>query len=120
MVSPNTRLHASEGYGAAVEPPFNPEVPSIARVYDYLLRGKDHFPSDHEVGDIFIWQFPGAVSIAVDNHACLTRYAGRHAGAVRPECVADCRADRGVLRRHGPARAWHRAMRPMAPGRGSR
>jgi SAM-dependent methyltransferase len=58
---------------AAVEPPFNPEVPSIARVYDYLLGGKDHFPSDREVGDIFIRQFPGAVAIAVDNRACLTR-----------------------------------------------
>jgi SAM-dependent methyltransferase len=59
---------------AVVEPPsFNPEVPSIARVYDYLLGGKDNFPSDREVGDIFIRQFPGAVAIAVDNRACLIR-----------------------------------------------
>jgi SAM-dependent methyltransferase len=59
---------------AVVEPPsFNPEVPSIARVYDYLLGGKDHFPSDREVGEIFIRQFPGAVAIAMDNRACLIR-----------------------------------------------
>jgi SAM-dependent methyltransferase len=57
-----------------VEPPtFDPEMPSIARVYDYLLGGKDNFPADREVGDIFIRQFPGAVAIAVDNRACLIR-----------------------------------------------
>lgn len=57
-----------------MEPPsFNPEVPSIARVYDYLLGGKDNFPSDREIGEIFIKQFPGAVAIAVDNRACLIR-----------------------------------------------
>jgi hypothetical protein len=53
--------------------PFNPEVPSIARTYDYLLGGKDHFPSDRKVGDIFIEKFPGAVQIALDNRACLVR-----------------------------------------------
>lgn len=57
-----------------MEPPsFNPEVPSIARVYDYLLGGKDNFPSDREIGEIFIRRFPGAVAIAVDNRACLIR-----------------------------------------------
>jgi hypothetical protein len=25
---------------------FDPEVPSIARTYDYLLGGKDNFPAD--------------------------------------------------------------------------
>ena len=54
-------------------PSFDPEVPSIARVYDYLLGGKDHFPADREIGEIFIRQFPGAVAIALDNRACLTR-----------------------------------------------
>jgi hypothetical protein len=53
--------------------PFDPEVPSIARTYDYLLGGKDNYPSDREVGEIFVKRFPGAVQIALDNRACLVR-----------------------------------------------
>jgi hypothetical protein len=65
---------AAEKREAAVESPsFDPEVPSIARTYDYLLGGKDHFPADREVGEIFIQRFPGAVDIALDNRACLIR-----------------------------------------------
>jgi hypothetical protein len=55
------------------QPPFDPEVPSIARTYDYLLGGKDNYPADREVGEIFIREFPGAVQIALDNRACLVR-----------------------------------------------
>ncbi|HLJ99545.1 MAG TPA: SAM-dependent methyltransferase [Streptosporangiaceae bacterium] len=54
-------------------PAFDPEVPSIARTYDYLLGGKDNFPADRAVGDIFKNRFPGAVQIALDNRACLIR-----------------------------------------------
>ncbi len=54
-------------------PPFNPNVPSIARTYDYLLGGKDNYPVDREIGEIFIQRFPGAVQIAVDNRRCLVR-----------------------------------------------
>ena len=65
---------AAEKVEAAVESPsFDPEVPSIARTYDYLLGGKDNFPADREVGEIFIQRFPGAVDIALDNRACLVR-----------------------------------------------
>lgn len=53
--------------------PFDPEIPSIARTYDYLLGGKDHYPADREVGEIFIQRFPGAVQIALDNRGCLVR-----------------------------------------------
>lgn len=61
-------------------PPFNPELPSIARTYDYLLGGKDNFPLDREIGDIFKHRFPGAVQIALDNRACLGRAVGFMAG----------------------------------------
>ena len=54
-------------------PSFDPEVPSIARTYDYLLGGKDNFPADRELGDVFFRDYPGAVSIALDNRACLVR-----------------------------------------------
>ncbi len=53
--------------------PFDPEVPSIARTYDYLLGGKDNFPADRELGDVFFRDYPGAVAIALDNRACLVR-----------------------------------------------
>ena len=55
------------------EPVFDPNTPSVARTYDYLLGGKDHYPVDREVGEIFVQKFPGAVQIALDNRACLVR-----------------------------------------------
>ncbi len=61
-------------------PSFDPEVPSIARTYDYLLGGKDNFPPDRELGDVFIERFPGAVAIALDNRACLVRAVSYIAG----------------------------------------
>ena len=63
--------------------PFDPEIPSIARTYDYLLGGKDNYPADREVGEIFIQRFPGAVQIALDNRGCLVRavdYMAREVG----------------------------------------
>jgi SAM-dependent methyltransferase len=54
-------------------PVFDPNTPSVARTYDYLLGGKDNYPVDREVGEIFIQKFPGAVQIALDNRACLVR-----------------------------------------------
>src|SRR5262249_37740568 len=62
-----------EGPSVEARPSFNPKVPSIARTYDYLLGGKDHYPVDREIGEIFIRKFPGAVQIALDNRACLVR-----------------------------------------------
>jgi hypothetical protein len=61
-------------------PSFNPGVPSIARTYDYLLGGKDNYPVDREIGEIFIRKFPGAVQIALDNRACLVRAVTYMAG----------------------------------------
>ncbi|HEX4833271.1 MAG TPA: SAM-dependent methyltransferase [Trebonia sp.] len=65
------------------QPSFDPEVPSIARTYDYLLGGKDNFPADREIGDIFFTQFPGAVQIALDNRACLVRAVEYIAGDLK-------------------------------------
>jgi hypothetical protein len=61
---------------------FDPEVPSIARTYDYLLGGKDNFPADRSIGDIFKDRFPGAVQIALDNRACLVRAVSLMAGTL--------------------------------------
>ncbi|MEU7101519.1 SAM-dependent methyltransferase [Streptomyces longwoodensis] len=51
----------------------DPTKPSIARVYDYLLGGKDNYAVDREVGDVFKRDLPGSVAIAFANRAALTR-----------------------------------------------
>src|ERR1700719_3242561 len=56
-----------EGDVMEPKPSFDPQVPSIARTYDYLLGGKDNYPVDREIGEIFVRKFPGAVQIALDN-----------------------------------------------------
>ncbi|WP_405489476.1 SAM-dependent methyltransferase [Nocardia sp. NBC_00511] len=47
--------------------------PSIARVYDYMLGGKDNYAVDREVGDFFFKDLPGSVDIAYSNRRALTR-----------------------------------------------
>ncbi|MFD6454149.1 SAM-dependent methyltransferase [Nocardia sp. NPDC055165] len=47
--------------------------PSIARVYDYLLGGKDNYEVDRAVGDHFKVNLPGSVDIASTNRRALTR-----------------------------------------------
>jgi hypothetical protein len=60
------------------EPPspgarFDPSVPHPARVYDYWLGGKDHFPADRQVGEQVIRQRPQVVAGARANRAFLAR-----------------------------------------------
>ncbi|MYS71925.1 SAM-dependent methyltransferase [Streptomyces sp. SID5926] len=50
--------------------------PTIARVYDYLLGGKDNYAADREIGDVFKRDLPGSVAIAFANRAALTRAVG--------------------------------------------
>ncbi|MBW0271627.1 SAM-dependent methyltransferase [Nocardia sp. MH4] len=47
--------------------------PSIARVYDYLLGGKDNYEVDRAIGDHFKLNLPGSVAIAFTNRQALTR-----------------------------------------------
>ncbi|MEW2293007.1 SAM-dependent methyltransferase [Streptomyces sp. NPDC006743] len=51
----------------------DPTKPSIARVYDYLLGGKDNYAVDRGIGDVFKRDLPGSVAIAFANRAALTR-----------------------------------------------
>src|SRR5215469_13227352 len=52
---------------------FRPDIPSAARVYDYLLGGKDNYPADRAVGESMIAQLPN-VRLAVQwNRAFLRR-----------------------------------------------
>src|SRR5487761_750381 len=52
---------------------FRPDIPSAARIYDYLLGGKDNYPADREVARSMIAKLPN-VRIAVQwNRAFLER-----------------------------------------------
>jgi S-adenosyl methyltransferase len=62
---------------------FQPDIPSAARVYDYLLGGKDNYPADRAVAESMIAQLPN-VRLAVQwNRGFLrrvVRYLIRQAG----------------------------------------
>jgi S-adenosyl methyltransferase len=55
----------------------NTGVPNPARIYDYLLGGKDNFPADREVADQVLAIAPVARDVVEDNRAFLRR-AVRH------------------------------------------
>ncbi|MFI1915195.1 SAM-dependent methyltransferase [Nocardia sp. NPDC020380] len=61
------------------QPQVDQTKPSIARVYDYLLGGKDNYAADREIGDFFIKDLPGSVDIAYANRNCLVRAVGEMA-----------------------------------------
>jgi hypothetical protein len=64
-------------------PEFNTGVPHSARVYDYLLGGKDNFAADRKVGDAIIEEIPSAPLLARGNRAFLgraVRYLAAEAG----------------------------------------
>jgi S-adenosyl methyltransferase len=39
---------------------FRPDIPSPARIYDYLLGGKDNYPADRWAGDEIAAHLPNA------------------------------------------------------------
>ena len=51
----------------------NTGVPNPARIYDYLLGGKDNFPADREVAEQVVAIAPVARDIVEDNRAFLRR-----------------------------------------------
>ncbi|GAA3735055.1 SAM-dependent methyltransferase [Salinactinospora qingdaonensis] len=66
---------------------FPPEIdmttPSIARMYDYLLKGKDNFACDRTAIDAMTEDLPEVVALALDNRAYLGRavnYVARETG----------------------------------------
>lgn len=60
-------------------PEFDPKKPSVARIYDYGLGGKDNFASDREtVAELLKLTDPNAPVIALENRELLTS-AVRHA-----------------------------------------
>ncbi len=55
----------------------DPTIPSTARMYDYLIGGKDHLAVDRETADRLIEQLPDISSLAKANRAFMQR-AVRH------------------------------------------
>ena len=52
---------------------FDPHTPSIARIYDYLLGGKDHLAVDREIGEELVQIYPGARDLVAANRRFLAR-----------------------------------------------
>ncbi|HUN36947.1 MAG TPA: SAM-dependent methyltransferase [Trebonia sp.] len=59
---------------------FDPKKPSIARVYDYVLGGKDNFAADRELAEQLIALFPPIVTTAKENKEFLDRAVTAVAG----------------------------------------
>lgn len=59
---------------------FDAAKPSIARVYDYWLDGKDNFPSDRDLGDRLMALLPELPAMVRENREFLTRAIGWAAG----------------------------------------
>ncbi len=62
---------------------FRPDIPSVARIYDYLLGGKDNYAADRAVGESMIAQLPNVQRAVLWNRAFLrrvVRYLVREAG----------------------------------------
>lgn len=88
MSTSDGALPSSPLSGGSVLPPvdpdtrYRPEEPSLARLWDYYLGGKENFSADRRVADQVIAVFPEIVDIARGNRAALVRIVGflAHAG----------------------------------------
>jgi hypothetical protein len=66
-------VSSQEGAAVAGDARFAPGVPHPARIYNYWLGGKDHFPADREVAESVIRERPQVVTGARANRAFLAR-----------------------------------------------
>ncbi|GAA0986817.1 SAM-dependent methyltransferase [Acrocarpospora macrocephala] len=62
------------------DPQIDTSVPHSARMWNYWLGGKDHYPVDREAGDQFREAFPDIVAIARLSRHLLARMVGYLAG----------------------------------------
>jgi hypothetical protein len=68
--SPVARSHGGSGDWRRT---FRPDIPSPARIYDYLLGGKDNYPADRQAGDEIVARLPNSRQAARWNRAFLQR-----------------------------------------------
>jgi hypothetical protein len=74
-------------------------VPNVARMYDYLLGGKDNFAADRAAAEHFLAVIPDIAAIAVDNRVLADGHgvAMAHADLTQPAAVLDHPEVRRVL-----------------------
>ncbi len=71
---------AEQAEGAARAGKFDVSRPNVARIYDYLLGGKEHFAADREAAQRLLATLPNAAALAKTNRAflaCAVRHAAR-------------------------------------------
>jgi S-adenosyl methyltransferase len=68
---------------------FRPDIPSAARVYDYLLGGKDNYPADRAVAESMIAQLPNVRQAVKWNRAFLRRVVRHLVGAAGIRQIVD-------------------------------
>lgn len=68
---------ADQGDGTARADKFDASRPNVARIYDYLLGGKDNFAADRQAAQRLVAALPNAAAIAKANRAFLAA-AVRH------------------------------------------
>jgi len=59
--------------GGEPSPKIDTTVPHSARIWNYWLGGKDHYPVDQAAGDAYVKTFPGIITIARTSRAFLAR-----------------------------------------------
>ena len=57
----------------AVTAGFDPSTPNMARVYDFLLGGKDHYAADRAEGDRLLEIYPQLADLVQENRAFIIR-----------------------------------------------
>jgi len=68
------RVSESSGNGGAGAPAgLDTSIPNVARVYDYLLGGKDNFAADRDLGKQLLDAFPQSAWIARQNRQFMGR-----------------------------------------------
>ena len=74
VTGPGGRVSAgAPGAADGLMVPFDPTKPNIARAYDYLLGGKDHFPPDRELAGRLVALYPGVRQMVKENRRFLVR-----------------------------------------------
>ena len=54
-------------------PFLRPQVPNVARIYDYMLGGKDNFEADRAAADALIWLIPDGATACRENRRFVRR-----------------------------------------------
>jgi hypothetical protein len=71
--SPRFLYHGLVTDSGSDGPGLNANVPNVARVYDYMLGGKDNFAVDRQLGDQLLQQFPTSDVVARQNRTFMGR-----------------------------------------------